>query len=184
MTWLTMPASDPHRRRLKPGRGVLLQPGRDRPSRSHRAWLSAPLCSSSASYIPNSVSEAPIAAAYSSIQFTSARSSSDGSLSIAASISVTVRTSRIYPAHQTSASFEPHTYGPLAPLLETSHSRRKELARRAGKGRAGERQPDQEDHGETKNATVHFSQLLVALIARLLGSPEFNTVKRVPEDKN
>ena len=37
-----------------------------------------------APYIPNSVSEAPIAAASSSIQFTSARSSSDGSLSIAA----------------------------------------------------------------------------------------------------
>ena len=60
-----------------------------------------------APYLPNSVSEAPIAAAYSSIQFTSAHSSFDGSLSIAASISVTVLTSAIYPASQISASFEP-----------------------------------------------------------------------------
>ena len=71
-------------------------------------------CSSSASYIPNSVSEAPIAAAYSSIQSTSARSSSDGSLSIAASISVTVLTLAIYPASQISASFAPAAVSRLA----------------------------------------------------------------------
>ena len=141
MTWLTMPASDPHRRRLKPGRGVLLQPGRDRPSRSHRAWLSAPLCSSSASYIPNSVSEAPIAAAYSSIQFTSARSSSDGSLPIAASIPVTVLTSAFIRLVRFGKLRAAYGRTPT-PVLETFHSRREELARRVGKGRCRERQPD------------------------------------------
>ena len=56
-------------------------------------------------YIPNRVSEAPIAAAYSSLQFTSARSSSNGNLSIAASILVTVLTSAFV---RLVASFEPH----------------------------------------------------------------------------
>src|SRR6202047_4323078 len=91
--------------------------------------------------IPNSVSEAPIAAAYSSIQFTSARSSFDGNLSIAASISVTVLTSAIYPASQTSASFEPQYVRTLAPVLETFHGRREE-ASRVGKGRGGEQRPN------------------------------------------
>jgi len=95
------------------------------------------VCSSSASYIPNSVSEAPIAAAYLQSNLPM-RQSSDGSLSIAASISVTVLTSTIYPASQTSASFEPHSYRTFAPLLEAVSSRREELAKRVG-GRTGER---------------------------------------------
>jgi hypothetical protein len=41
---------------------------------------------------------------------------------------VTVLTSAIYPASQISASFEPQYVRTLAPVLETFHSRRVELA--------------------------------------------------------